>query len=336
MSSNSLKQHLQSATLNMSYLGLRGVSDFGIDQLDLAFRLVRPNFKKWELSTWTRDGVEHYKALRSIGLPPAEIRLEVRGRSSNPIFTCYMSFNPSRLVDPFGIGLCSPLDVSCLVAEVLDRSNLRSRLLGEVDEIKVRRIDIARNLRGIRHPWLYLRNLHPIPRRWCTKATLIAGSSGHLETLSAGSKSGGHVILYDKHAEAPDRAPRGTMRFEVQARTWAGRFGGIETVGDISGFSARRLVKNRLKWFGLESELMYMQTAVDRILDSQYSTRTQIQLLRHLSAQIHGRSPSGTPATVRKYDSLIRDLGIAPVLEGSMEALVTRLDFKSGGEIRIA
>ena len=75
-----------------------------------------------------------------------------------------------------------------------------------LEEIEVRRIDVALNLYDIPQPARYLLGLEIVPRPNARQTYLYRGSSGLPETLQAGSKAG-WVRLYDKGVEDPELAP---------------------------------------------------------------------------------------------------------------------------------
>jgi hypothetical protein len=128
------------------------------------------------------------------------------------------------------------------------------------------------------------------------------------------------------------------MRFEVQARQgWLKSRGCITTFSDLTEANIDRLFFDRMRWFGLEAEVMTYGTFLDRILDdSSLDTRTQNGLLKYVRAMQRGSEPQIHARTAQKYKRLLRELNIAPYDETIADWSVTRLDFESGTEIQVA
>jgi hypothetical protein len=87
---------------------------------------------------------------------------------------------------------------------------------------------------------------------------------------------------------------QGTLRFEVQAlQGWCKQLANISTFSDLTQTSIDKLFFSRMKWFGLEAEVMYYGTLLDRILDDpSLSTRVQNGLLRYVRAIQRGSEPN--------------------------------------------
>ena len=201
----------------------------------------------------------------------------------------------------------------------------------------VKDLDVTRNFHGISSPGRYLSGLAAIPRTHASADSLYRGRDGLPETLRVGSKSGGWAVLYDKHRESPRLAPAGTLRFEIQGRGWCKRYGGITCVEDLTPLNIARLVVNRVKWLGLESELMASETACAQILRNEnYDARFRNGLALYVLDTQRGVSPAITPRTASKYIKALRELGIAPTSKTGVDPVVTRLDFRSGTEVEVA
>ena len=228
-----------------------------------------PNVQIDEDATWklrghdTSDGPVITSGWLEIVYLGHTLRLYVFHRESCG-WRCFLHFNPSRIVEPVGIGLCRLRDLHDVIDEVMNIVSQHVRPFGPSDYFTVRRIDIARNLRGIARPADYLLGLRSVYRPHATLTGLLGGAGPACGTLQAGSASGGKVKLYDKHLKDPHLAPPGTMRVEVEAhRGWCKKFG-IHTVADLSPVTVGRLVRNRLDWFGLERQVMTFETACER------------------------------------------------------------------------
>ncbi len=265
------------------------------------------------------------------------IRLRVY-RSKLYGWRCFLHFNPSRIVQPVGIGLCRLRDLHEVIDEVMVIVSRHVRPLRPSDYYSVRRLDVARNFSGVVSPIDYLTGLFGVYRPHTKSASLIKGRDGIIGTLRAGSPSGGWVSLYDKHLESPHLAPEGTMRVEVQARqSWCRRYGGIYTVSDLTVENLSRLIRKRVRWFGLEREVMTFETACEKVLRShQLDRRVQDNLIRYILEAQMGLDFTATLKSIAKYRGILGDLNISIQLDTDVRQSVGHLDLRTGTEVRVA
>jgi hypothetical protein len=252
---------------------------------------------------------------------------------------CTVRFNPARFVDPWGIGLCPQHRLGEVLEEVLLLLDPYVEVIVEPGEMQVRRLDIARNFYGIAEPTRYLDGLRGIPRKHARVGHIYFDPrrESASQTLSVGSQTQ-QGRLYDKHAQLPDLAEPGTMRFEVEARRrWCECYGEIVQFNDIIPSKIDNLILDRVEWFGLQNEVMTFETTCERIInDETVETRLKVALLQFLSDTQRGR-PSGKSArTVAHYKRILRSRRIAPVLDAQYERSITRLDFETGTEVQIS
>jgi hypothetical protein len=317
-------------------------ADCGVDYLELAFAIREPKFKSSRFATWktkgydTPDGPVITSGWLEISHLGHTIRLKVY-RSRLCGWRCFMHFNPSRIVEPLGIGLCRSQDLPAVIDDVMGVVSQHVRPFGSSDYFTVRRIDIAHNLRGIDRPADYLLGLRGVYRPHATLTGLLGGAGPACGTLQAGSASGGKVKLYDKHLKDPDLAPPGTMRAEVQADLgWCKQFG-ILRVADINPLSVGRLVTNRLDWFGLEREVMTFETACEKVIElPDMTASTKLGLLHYVLSVQKGFDPTVSISTARKYNGLLKKYQISPFLGGDVDRSVSRLDLRTLTEVRVA
>lgn len=314
--------------------------DYGVDKLHLSFPVWPPEFRssRWSLKSY---GPPNERVITSgwieIGNDRCKLRIDVY-RPNGHEWWCALQFNPARVVNPSGIALCRPRDLE----RVIDGATIKVRrhVVPKIGShlFQVRRVDIGRTFREVSSPGRYLAGLHSVPKPRARFNSLIRGKDGVVETLRAGSKSGGCVSLYDKHRESSGLAPPGTLRCEVQARpSWCQRYGGIFVVEDLTGMNIGRLFRNRVRWFGLERHVMTGRTACEQILRSKdLDIRTREGLALYVLAIERGVEPGVTSRTATKYRGILRELAIAPIPGSSVDTVVSRLDFKSGTEIRVA
>jgi hypothetical protein len=125
------------------------------------------------------------------------------------------------------------------------------------------------------------------------------------------------------------------MRAETQARSWAQRYGGISTVGDITMRSIDRLMINRAEWFGLEMGVVTIETALALIVMSDLTPTVKINLQRFIIDRNEGVT-TVSDSTASKYMKILRELRISPSLKRGTDRSIMRLDLKSGTEVKVA
>jgi hypothetical protein len=119
----------------------------------------------------------------------------------------------------------------------------------------------------------------------------------------------------------------GTMRAELQAHSrWCKRYGLIHLLGDVTERSVDRLFANRMSWFGLEHEVMTLETAFEEVLS-----------LKEMTSRKKGEQPSVSARTEGDYKRLLRSLRIAPIRrKGNLDTSISHLDLEAGTEARVA
>jgi hypothetical protein len=243
-----------------------------------------------------------------------------------------VSFNPARYVDPGGVLLCDIKDLQSIVNKVLRHIEQYVTLFPDMEttDIRVKRLDVASNFYGVDSPARYLRGLQPVRRPYAKTKLLYSD-----QTLQVGSKSG-VARLYDKHAHAPDLAPLGTLRFEVEARLGWLQKNGINSLADVTSENIAKLFLERAKWFGVEREVMTTRSASEVITFSNLGPTLKNNLLRYTYLKLRGNDPGVDEKTEAKYEAIFADFGICPYLEDVADRSITRLDLKSNREIKIA
>lgn len=149
-----------------------------------------------------------------------------------------------------------------------------------MSEATVIRIDVARDfeVEPVAQVAL-LKGLHRVPVPYAKFRPLFSSTRGVPETLYAGTRKQGMVRIYDRHAK--DRSlPVGVLRVEVEARTkWALRYGGIETVADISPSTVTDLFVNRFEWSGTGLPVIYEQARLKRLWGLTEDPATKVKRL---------------------------------------------------------
>lgn len=223
-----------------------------------------------------------------------------------------LELNPSRVGDPDGWQVAPVEAVAPAVRQALVAVGELVSPPGELAAARVRRVDGTRDFGGVERPSDFLQAQATLRRPWA-RLNLVHSDPGRsgAQTLMVGSRSGGVVRAYDKHAEKPC-APDGTVRFEVEARgPWAQNYGGIRAFGDLTGDNVLALVKDRWNWAQLGAEVSAMQTAMDSILRLDSLTNTQKRgLVGFLVMQASGAGEMCSDRQAKTYRKWQRELGI--------------------------
>lgn len=310
----------------------------GVDRLSLS----------WDGGPRTDDGWRSQKVLlddhgtagrvdwgRKVVVQGVEVFLGVSRFRGRGVFS-KVEFNPSRIVDPEGVRLCSVGEVHPVVAEVLSSVRDLVDLPNDPDGCRVKRIDVARDFETDNGPKL-LRALAPLPRPYAKRNMLHADPGRHLaQTLSVGSGVG-MVRAYDKAAESQGKAPEGTLRWEVEARPgWADRISGIGKVADVTEERIAHLAADRFGWSGMGVDVSAgFSEVVERVVGAGLTAAVQRAFLGYLVEQAAGVYQELSFDAQSKYRKLQRELGIA-VDPGVFEKGVgvsRRLDWESGREV---
>lgn len=324
----------------------------GVDRVSLAFPLLdwERDPEAWSMGTTHRPGTEPSTTTATtvaVGATTAYVgTMEGAGR---PVPWGKVEFNPARVVDPEGVGLCELADLhDCVMDVVGELGELVTPAL-PVAEWRTKRLDVARDFQGVADPAFYIRGLASSRRKWARVVSVHQDAAkGAAETLRVGSKAG-MVRLYDKHEESPTKTQPGHLRWELEARSaWLGRIGAIETMSDVTESTVRQLAADRWQWSEMGAEI----TATDRLIgrlqaaghrptcergcDDHLSPAEQRGLYGFLVFQARGWNTQASRTTLAKYSRFARQLGLAvDTAEG--EADVTgRLDWDSGSEVLAA
>ena len=255
---------------------------------------------------------------------------------SDRLPTARVDLNPSRLVDPDGVSLCPVEEVPALVCRAIAKALAVVEAPTDMASVRLSRLDVARDFRTS-SPAAVISALGPVPRRWARRNLVHADAArGGAQTLMVGSGAG-VVRLYDKAAESGGRAPDGTVRWEVEARRWLSRFGGLSFLGDLAPGSVSALAADRWEWSAMGVEVACgLSEIVRRVEASGLSPALRRSFLGYLIEQASGCSSSAVPsATAAKYRALQRSLSIvvSPQVFEAGSSVTRRLDWDSGEEV---
>jgi hypothetical protein len=240
--------------------------------------------------------------------------------------------NPARVLDPDG---WEGLDPSRLFEAVEKMGRTAGELVrpaGPIVEARVKRLDVCRDFETD-DPASIVRGLGPVHRPWSRRNLVhFDPARGGAQTLMVGSASG-VVRLYDKHAETKGKAPKGTLRWEVEARSqWAQRYGQMQQLGDITEDTVRELAEDRWNWSAMDRELSATEHIVDKVMRLDVSSTVKERLVGRLVMEQMGSAYPMSKNTATKYRRMVKDLGIAldPEAAGGRS---TRLDWETGRQI---
>jgi hypothetical protein len=253
--------------------------------------------------------------------------------------------NPSRFADPSGCSLL-PLDRLQDACQVLASTAQLVLHPGErVEQWRVKRVDLARDFRGISTPAFYVGGLLHVSRPYARRTYIYSDpSKGNAQTLWAGGKGGG-CRLYDQHeAYAEKGAPPGSLRWEVEARggngSWLERES-LSTVGDLVGnmMPLESLAARRWEWSGMGREIGSVMQAVVQVQGLGLSEAKRQRLLGALLEESCGiaSTRAARSETSIEYRRLKKELGyvVVPAIDRLIDAGASRgrLDWDSGTEI---
>lgn len=325
---------------------------FGCDRISLSFP-VRDvdDAEAWPMETvkgrgtagesWTRGRnlTSHDPVTGEVGKVSVFIGVtEVNGNLWGKVET-----NPSRFVDPSGCSLLPVEQVGLAVHAMAAAAAMHLTPAAPVEDWSVKRIDMARDFRGIGAPAFYVGGLLYVHRPYARRTYIYADpGKGNAQTLWAGGKGGG-ARLYDQHeAYAEKGAPLGSLRWEVEARggngSWLEKVG-VERVEQLvhrtSGL--RALAEQRWEWSGMGREIGSVAEAVQQVQGMGLSAAKRQRLLGALLEDACGVRGEQSKNTETEYRRMKKQLGfvMVPAIDRLMQpgAVRGRLDWESGTEV---
>jgi hypothetical protein len=205
------------------------------------------------------------------------------------------------------------------------------------EEAGVKRLDVARDFRDVGHLQFLLSGLRGIsPERAKRVAMYNNPSRGNALTLEvSGGRTAGRVSIYDKFKERPGRAAPGTVRWEVQARCWAKRYGNIRTVDDITEETVQALAVNRWEWSRMGTTVRSTGALLDRVERMGITDIMKSRFVGDLVRTAAGYEPRGSSDRAREFRVLLKEVGIASSedLLDLSRPFSARLDWASGEEV---
>jgi hypothetical protein len=246
-----------------------------------------------------------------------------------------VEFNPSRMADPSGHGLATVQEAHDGLEEALRLARQVVAWDAATSEMRVKRIDVARDFHDVERPEFVVRGLGPIRRPWARRNLVhFDPSRNGAQTLMVGSGSG-VCRLYDKYEETEGAVPEGTLRWECEARdSWATRYGGIKRMGDVTDETVDRLAMDRWEWSAMGHEISADERVVEQVMRSGLTYAEQRSFLGHLMMLRAGVNAPASKESMAKWNRLTRSLGIVLGSDGLGEGgFSARLDWDSGTEV---
>lgn len=243
--------------------------------------------------------------------------------------------NPSRFLDPSGCTLAPVDGFDDYTREMWDVATSWLDPSCLLSEARLKRVDLARDFRGVSIPSAYVRGLVGVSRPYAKRSSVHSDPArGSAETLTVGSGAG-TIRLYDQYeAYAEKGAPEGALRWEITARTgWLARIE-AQAVGDWSPAGAAELAADRWDW----SKCGYTVGSRDVLLarigtDERISAPKRERLLGRLLLQSQGLPTGGGRRTAYDYDRLQEEYGIAMLGDENLKGFSGRLDLETGTEV---
>lgn len=244
-----------------------------------------------------------------------------------------METNPARVLDPDGWHGLPAARLREAVGVMGGRVSQLVQPAADIDESRVKRLDVCRDF-ATENPAAIVRGLGPVHRPWSRRNLVhFDPARSGAQTLMVGSASG-IVRLYDKAAETNGRAPEGTLRWEVEARSqWLSTYGGIKKLSDITEDTVKALAEDRWRWSAMGQTVASQNEMVQRVMaNPEISPTVKSGLIGYLTMQSMGCAYQKSSATVAKYRKLAKEMNLAwdPDPDGFEAA---RLDWERGIEI---
>jgi len=251
----------------------------------------------------------------------------------------FLSFNPSRWLLP-DEWRCPPAPMAIdAIHSVFNSAAPLLRPLGSASEAEVKRLDIARDFKGVESPAPYLmrRDVEGRSVRNLNWSQSVSASGGR--TIRGWNKSGS-IQLYDKHRQSHEVAPNGTLRFEVQMRQWLTRYGvQVTAVADITTASVEAAAKLWWEKAGFGTALM-AEHDVYAGLREHFGKSRNAAALANSTFGYFSRIKAGLdthdvpPNTRRRYNHALRSIDIALIESGEARLGEAKwLDLDSGTEV---
>ena len=278
----------------------------GVDRLTVSFPCLPPRgAPPWHTRTFQRGKMVGGQQQVVIARGSRAITARLTFLDSRIFQGVFVTFNPSRLMDPAGTGLASVSDVPQMLHDVIHPLLPAVAPVPPIDQWDLYRLDLAVDVEsgGMTQQVLRTAFDHAYRPRHHTYAYRNGPSA--LGTVGRRSVTRPRLNIYDKAAEAKLGAPR--VRFEVQCRREALRTLGLAAVGDLDEVSARRVFTDELAevTHGLGSNgapvAVHQLTSADK--------KTLLELVGIETLRAKGVEVEVSPSATRRYRKLLNSCG---------------------------
>lgn len=331
------------------------VEGYGVDRLSVAFpvRSFERDPDAWTGGMLSRPGdggSTSWSGSVKLAAGGPAVFVGVRHINATGMTWGKLEYNPARVVDPEGVALCPVVELGSTLAAAAAASGELVERSCDVEDMRVRRVDLARDFVQVDSASFYVAGLQHVRRPWARQSS-VYNDPGHggAETLRVGSGSG-CVRLYDKHQESPTKAASGSLRWEAECRRgWAERYGGVAGVSDLTEHKLRRLARDRWEWSSMGVEVAGTDRVIEKIqraghrddcpkgCEDHLSPAEQRGFLGYLMMTGRGWPTKVSHRTGAKYGRIARELAIACSSDvaavASADAITGRLDWESGREV---
>jgi hypothetical protein len=318
-----------------------GHPSIGLDRVTVSFPVAEHEHDAgaWDSRRTKREGTPaEYEALRAGVEVADDVRVFVSAfQTENARWWGRVDFNPARVLDPGGHGLAPVASIREVISETLESVQHLARPACATGDLRITRLDIARDFEGVENPAGTLQGLVALPRKWAKSISLdVNPSSSACETLSVRSGKAGMVRLYDKWVETDGAVAVGTLRFEAECRKdWLRNYGAMRVLDDVDEGRVEELAWNRWEWSQMGVVLVGQpDDLVAAVGKLGLGGMEALRLIGWVVVQgADGGIRPASRTTEAKLRQLARQLGIglSPDFPGS--AVARRLDFDSGREV---
>lgn len=335
--------------------GVRGPSrqGLGIDKVAISFPITGfvNDDALWTGKRHRRRGSRDWSHFRQATIAlssKADLYVEVYTVPTCASLWAKLEFNPSRIVDPTGYGLCEVRDLPFTTGIAWDAAC--DLLIPDcpVHEARLKRLDAARD-GTCADPALYVDAIYRVPAAYARDRAIWADpTTCQSGTLYVGGSTTGHVRFYAMHMNAPRKARPGDWRFEVEARDgWLEKPGCMKTLADVSSASVQALIRDRWDWVGMGTVVKTRDRWVHDLYDATITTGSgtpmtdaqKERLIGYVTLLAAGRKPrSPSNSRLADYRRALRQVGVfLPTEEKLLRSTDGRsLDFATGTEVHAA
>ncbi len=247
-----------------------------------------------------------------------------------------LTFNPARVVDPFGWRPCPYEQLQRAIDQVWAEAAgyCLTKSAWEPDYLRIKEIHITRDFTDVRDPVMYVQHFGSIRGG---KAVVRGGT-----TAEFGSRSAEQTTLYDKSLQSK-QAPPGTLRFEARLtnnKSTDSLLAKYElcSVGDLCGDLVDRLGFDRWQRWNLGDDVLNIADFQERLL-STVPDKLRSELLGYLIQESRRPGSAGrSSATRAKRTSQFEEYGLSQPdvgFAGRSSQLSGRLDWNTATEAAI-